>query len=77
MIDLDQLTEQIIGAAIEVHRLIGEAYDSSRSILVSRHVQLERIARELIQKETLDRTALEELIRSSSEEVKSCSRVDL
>ena len=33
--------------------------------------QLERIAHELIEKETLDRAALEELIRSSSMEVKS------
>jgi cell division protease FtsH len=54
----------------EVHRLIGEAYDTSRSILVRRHAQLESIARELIQKETLDRAALEALIRASSEEVK-------
>ncbi len=61
----------------EVHRLISEAYDSSRSILVRRHVQLERIARELIQKETLDRAALEELIRASSEEVKPCTQVGI
>ena len=57
----------------EVHRIISEAYDSSQSILVSRHSQLERIAHELIEKETLDRAALEELIRSSSMEVKPCS----
>ena len=53
----------------EVHRLISEAYDSSRSILLSRHGQLEGIAQELIQKETLDRAALEDLIRRSSEKV--------
>ncbi len=53
----------------------------SRSILLRRHAQLEHIARELIQKETLDRAALDELIRTSEpetgaakeeEEVKPC-----
>ena len=52
----------------EVHRLIDESYDTSRSILLNRHVQLEHIARELIQRETLDRAALEELIRTSEPE---------
>jgi len=58
-----------------------ESYDMSRSILLRRHAQLEHIARELIQKETLDRAALDELIRTSEpetgaakeeEEVKPC-----
>jgi len=65
----------------EVHRLMDESYDMSRSILLRRHAQLEHIARELIQKETLDRAALDELIRTSEpetgaakeeEEVKPC-----
>jgi cell division protease FtsH len=47
----------------EVHRLVEESYEKSRSILLGRHTQLERIAKELIQKETLDRPALEELLR--------------
>jgi cell division protease FtsH len=48
----------------EVHRLMDESYDVSRSILLKRHPQLERIARELIQKETLDRTALNALLKA-------------
>lgn len=51
----------------EVHRLIDESYDTSRSILMNRHGQLERIARELIQKETLDRAALDELMHAATE----------
>ena len=47
----------------EVHRLISEGYEASRNILDRRHGQLERIARELIQKETLDRPALEQLLQ--------------
>ena len=50
----------------KVHRLISEAYDSSQSILLTRHQELERIAQELIQKETLDRATLGDLIRESS-----------
>ena len=49
----------------EVHRLIDESYETSRNILMRRGVQLERIARELIQKETLDRPALDEVIRDT------------
>jgi cell division protease FtsH len=52
----------------EVHRLIDESYNMSRSILLTRHIQLEHIACELIQKETLDRAALDELIRTSEPE---------
>ena len=52
----------------EVHRLISESYDLSRDILSRRHAQLERIARQLMQKETLDRTALDQLIRTSTSE---------
>ena len=50
----------------EVHRLIDESYDVSRNILLRRHPELERIARELIQRETLDRAALDELIQTSA-----------
>ena len=49
----------------EVHRLISEGYDVSRNILTRRHDQLERIAHELIQKETLDRTELDQLLTES------------
>jgi cell division protease FtsH len=49
----------------EVHRLIDESYETSRTILLNRHEHLERIARELIQKETLDRVALDELLRTT------------
>jgi cell division protease FtsH len=47
----------------ETHRLIEESYDVSRSILQSRRDSLERIARALIQKETLDRAALDDLLK--------------
>jgi cell division protease FtsH len=50
----------------EVHRLIDESYETSRSILMNRHAELERIARELIQKETLDRPALDDLLGSGA-----------
>ena len=49
----------------EVHRLIDESHETSRAILLNRHAQLERIARELIQKETLDRSALDELLHAT------------
>ncbi len=50
----------------EVRRLIDEAYDGSRAILLKRHPQLQRIARELIQKETLDRSALDDLLKADA-----------
>jgi cell division protease FtsH len=49
----------------EVHRLVSEAFDSSRNILTNHHAQLERIAHELIQKETLDRAELDQLLREA------------
>ena len=49
----------------EVHRLVDEAYERSRDILMHRATELEHIARELIQKETLDRAALDELISTT------------
>jgi cell division protease FtsH len=48
----------------EVRRLVNESYEKSKGIVLDRHDPLERIARELIQKETLDRAALDELIQS-------------
>jgi ATP-dependent Zn protease len=44
---------------------VDEAFERAREILFSRHSQLESIARELIQKETLDRPMLDELMRKS------------
>ena len=52
----------------EVHRLIDECYDRSRSILLDHHPRLKRIADELIKRETLDRAALNELLRVSEQE---------
>jgi cell division protease FtsH len=49
----------------EVHKVIDECYGRSRDILLSRHAQLESIAKELIVKETLDRAALDELVRTT------------
>jgi cell division protease FtsH len=49
----------------EVQRLISETYEVSRSILTSRQAQLERIAQELIQKETLDRAQLDQLLNEA------------
>jgi cell division protease FtsH len=49
----------------EVHRLVDESYEGSKAIVLNRHGQLERIAHELIQRETLDRAALDELIQTS------------
>ena len=52
----------------EVHRLVEEAFETSRNTLIRRHSQLQKIAHELIQKETLDRPALDELIRTAATE---------
>jgi cell division protease FtsH len=49
----------------EVHKLIDECYGRSQEILWRRHKQLASIAKELIQKETLDRARLDELIRTN------------
>jgi cell division protease FtsH len=48
----------------EVHRLVDECYARSRVILLDRHPHLELIAVELIKRETLDRSALDELLRT-------------
>jgi cell division protease FtsH len=49
----------------EVHKLVDECYARSQEILLRRHQQLASIAKELIQKETLDRARLDELIRTN------------
>ena len=49
----------------EVHRLVDEAFERAREIVSGRRTQLETIARELIQKETLDRPMLDELMRKT------------
>jgi cell division protease FtsH len=49
----------------EVHRLVDESYEKSKAIVLHRQAQLERIAHELIDKETLDRPALDEIIQAT------------
>jgi cell division protease FtsH len=49
----------------EVRRLIDESHETSRTILLNRQAQLELIARELIKKETLDRSALDDLLHAT------------
>ena len=61
----DKTAEEI---DVEVHKLIDESYERSRDMLRNRHSQLERIAGELIHRETLDRAALDELLRSTPSE---------
>ena len=61
----DKTAEEI---DVEVHRLIDESHERSRNMLQDRQLQLKRIASELIQKETLDRTALDELLHSTEPE---------
>jgi cell division protease FtsH len=50
----------------EVRCLGDELYERAKMILTSRKIDLERIAQELIQKETLDRNQLESLLASTS-----------
>jgi cell division protease FtsH len=49
----------------EVHRLVDDAFERARNILLARRGHLESIARELISKETLDRPMLDQLIRNA------------
>jgi len=51
----------------EVQRIVKECYDRSVVILKRRNEPLVRIAHELIQRETLDRAALDVLLRSNTE----------
>ena len=55
----EKTSEEIDG---EVRRIADELYERVRTILTSRKADLERIAQELIQKETLDRHQLELLL---------------
>jgi cell division protease FtsH len=61
----------------EVRRLVEEAHETGKSILVSRQVQLQRIASELVRKETLDRTALDELMQARQGQIASLHEVVL
>jgi len=46
----------------EVHRIVDECHDRAMAILTSRHGDLECVARELMEKETIDRERLEQLV---------------
>ena len=48
----------------EVRRLSTDCYERARTILISRREDLERVALELIARETLDRQRLQELLGS-------------
>ena len=47
---------------VEVRRIADQLYARARSILASRRAELERIARELVEKETLDQQQLQRLL---------------
>jgi cell division protease FtsH len=49
----------------EARHIIEEMYNRAKAILVRRRPELERIAAELIRKETLDRSELDLLLSSS------------
>jgi cell division protease FtsH len=53
----------------EVRRMIDESYDHVKAILTARRDELERIAKALIQKETLDRGELDRLLMQSSKAI--------
>jgi cell division protease FtsH len=50
----------------EVHRITDECHDRAKAILTSRREELERIAHELMERETIDRARLESLLSSAS-----------
>jgi cell division protease FtsH len=52
----------------EVRRIADELYGRAKSVLTTRRSELERIAQELIQKETLDNQQLSRLLDSSPEQ---------
>jgi len=52
----------------EVRRLGDELYDRAKTILMNRRADLERIAQELMRRETLDRAQLELLLHSPAEQ---------
>ncbi len=47
----------------EIRRLVDEAYDKARKILEEEREKLDDIARMLVEKETLERNELEELLK--------------
>jgi cell division protease FtsH len=49
----------------EARRIIGEIYARAKAILARRRAELDRVAAELISKETLDRSALDRLLSPS------------
>src|SRR5262245_38987370 len=51
----------------EVHKLINESYERSRTILLRHHDRLERIAAQLIERETLGRSDLDRLMHDVNE----------
>ena len=60
----EQIAEEIDH---EVRRIIDESYDQVKAILIGRRDELERIAKALIQKETLNRNELDRLLTPSPE----------
>ena len=54
----------------EVRRLSNDSYERAKTILTSRRDDLERLAHELIERETIDRTRLEALLDKSGEQGK-------
>ncbi|HXG63854.1 MAG TPA: ATP-dependent zinc metalloprotease FtsH, partial [Blastocatellia bacterium] len=51
----------------EARRIVEEIYERARTILTSRRADLERVASELVRKETLDRSELEKLLAASTD----------
>ncbi len=62
--DISEETAKTIDA--EVHALVQKAYDTAKNILQSNFDVLERVARALLEKETLDREDLEKLVSAPS-----------
>ena len=65
-------TERAIDA--EVKKILGDAYADARKILVDHREKLEAIARELMEKETIDRTSFENLLGPEQEQHGRASR---
>lgn len=53
----------------EVNKLVAEAYNRAKNLLVHNRSILDRIAQMLIERETVDAEELEEIIRSSKVEL--------
>jgi cell division protease FtsH len=58
----------------EVKKLLDDAYEQTKSILVNHRDALTRIAEELLRRETLDREAFKKLLTTSSSASKSSNR---